>query len=130
MIGYVTLGTNDLQRAAAFYDELLAVMGGNRFMEEEQFIAWAVDPKQPGIAATKPYNGETATAGNGTMVALAADSRELVHAVYEKAIALGAQDEGAAGPRGEHFYAGYFRDLDGNKLAVFWATQGSEQNPG
>ena len=126
MIGYVTLGTNDLPRAAAFYDELLGVMGGTRFMEEEQFIAWAVDPKQPGIAATKPYNGEPATAGNGTMVALAANSRELVHAVYDKAIELGAKDEGAAGPRGEHFYAGYFRDPDGNKLCVFWATQGSQ----
>lgn len=123
MIGYVTLGTNDLERAAAFYDELLAVMGGRRFMEEEQFIAWAVDPEKPGIAATKPYNGEPATPGNGTMVALAVDSRELVHKVYEKAIELGGADEGAAGPRGEHFYAGYFRDLDGNKLGVFWATQ-------
>lgn len=126
MIGYVTLGTNDLERAAAFYDELLAVMGGRRFMEEEQFIAWAVDPEKPGIAATKPYNGEPATPGNGTMVALAVDSRELVHKVYEKAIELGGADEGAAGPRGEHFYAGYFRDLDGNKLGVFWATQNAD----
>lgn len=125
MIGYVTLGTNDLPRAAAFYDELLAVMGAKRFMEEEQFIAWAVDPKQPGLAATKPHNGEPATAGNGTMVALAVNSKDLVHAVYDKAIELGAKDEGAVGPRGEHFYAGYFRDLDGNKLNVFWATQGA-----
>lgn len=123
MIGYVTLGTNDLERAAAFYDELLAVMGGKRFMEEETFVAWSVDPEQPGIAASKPFNGEPATPGNGTMVALAVDSKELVHAVYEKALELGASDEGAAGPRGEHFYAGYFRDLDGNKLNVFWATQ-------
>lgn len=126
MIGYVTLGTNDLPRAAAFYDELLAVMGAKRFMEEEQFIAWAVDPKQPGLAASKPYDGKPATAGNGTMVALAVNSKELVHAVHEKAIALGGKDEGAAGPRGEHFYAGYFRDLDGNKLNVFWAMQGAE----
>lgn len=126
MIGYVTLGTNDLPRAAAFYDELLAVMGAKRFMEEEQFIAWAVDPKRPGLAASKPFDGKPATAGNGTMVALAVNSKELVHAVYEKAIELGARDEGAAGPRGEHFYAGYFRDLDGNKLNVFWATQGVE----
>lgn len=123
MIGYVTLGTNDLERAAAFYDELLAVMGGKRFMEEETFIAWAVDPARPGLAATRTFNGEPATPGNGTMVALAVDSKELVHAVYDKALELGAQDEGAAGPRGEHFYAGYFRDPDGNKLNVFWATQ-------
>ena len=123
MIGYVTFGTNDLPRAAAFYDELFAVMGGKRFMEEDQFIAWASDPQKPGLAASKPFDGKPATAGNGTMVALAVDSKELVHAVYEKALELGARDEGEAGPRGENFYAGYFRDLDGNKLAVFWATQ-------
>lgn len=126
MIGYVTLGTNDLPRAAAFYDELLGVMGAKRFMEEEQFTAWAVDPQKPGLAATRPYNGEPATAGNGTMVALAVNSKELVHAVYDKAMELGAKDEGPPGPRGEFFYAGYFRDLDGNKLNVFWATQGSD----
>ena len=126
MIGYVTLGTNDLDRAAAFYDELLAVMGGKRFMEQETFIAWAVDPRQPGIAATRPFDGNPATPGNGTMVALAVDSREMVHKVYDKAMELGAKDEGPAGPRGEEFYAGYFRDLDGNKLNVFWATQASD----
>jgi len=128
MIGYVTLGTNDLPRAAAFYDELLAVLGGKRFMEEDTFIAWASDPDKPGIAATKPFNGEPATPGNGTMVALGVDSRELVHAVHAKALELGGKDEGAAGPRGDQFYAGYFRDLDGNKLAVFWATQGAESD--
>ena len=126
MIGYVTLGTNDLPRAAAFYDELLAVMGGKRFMEEEQFIAWIVDPARPGLAASKPWDGKPSTPGNGTMVALAVDSREMVHAVYDKAMELGAKDEGAAGPRGENFYAGYFRDLDGNKLNVFWATQSAQ----
>lgn len=126
MIGYVTLGTNDLPRAAAFYDELLGLLGAKRFMEEETFIAWSADPNQPGLAATKPFNGEPATAGNGTMVALAVDSKEMVHTVYDKAIELGAKDEGPAGPRGDYFYAGYFRDLDGNKLNVFWATQGTE----
>jgi len=122
MIGYVTFGTNDLPRAAAFYDELYSVMGGKRFMENETFIAWCVSPELPGIAATKPYDGNPATAGNGTMVALAVNSKELVHKVYDKAIELGGKDEGSAGPRGEGFYAGYFRDLDGNKLNVFWAT--------
>lgn len=126
MIGYVTLGTNDLPRAAAFYDELLAVFGAKRFMETEQFIAWAVSPTRPGLSVTLPYDGKPATVGNGNMVALAVNSKGLVHAVYDKAIELGATDEGEAGPRGEHFYAGYFRDLDGNKLNVFWATQGAE----
>lgn len=121
MIGYVTLGTNDLGRAAAFYDELLALLGARRFMGEEgHFIAWAVSPDAPALSVTRPFDGQAATAGNGTMVALAVDSPDLVDKVYAKAIELGGADEGPAGPRGdEGFYAGYFRDLDGNKLNVF-----------
>ncbi|MDH3787754.1 MAG: VOC family protein [Xanthomonadales bacterium] len=123
MIGYVTLGTNDLPRAVAFYDELLAELGASRFMEfEDVFVAWAVEPDQPGISVTKPFNGKPATPGNGTMVALAVGSKELVHKVYDKAIELGGTDEGPAGPRSDGFYAGYFRDLDGNKLNVFCMT--------
>lgn len=124
MIGYVTLGTNDLKRAVAFYDELLSVMGAGRFMEvEDIFVAWAVSPDKPGISVTKPFDGNPATVGNGMMVALAVDSKEMVHKVYDKAIELGGQDEGPAGPRGDEFYAGYFRDLDGNKLNVFCMTR-------
>lgn len=120
MIGYVTLGTNDLDRAVAFYDALVAEMGGKRFLEEEgMFVAWAVDPNEPGIAATKPFNGDAASVGNGVMVALLVDSTDKVDAYYKKAIELGATDEGAPGPRGDGFYAGYFRDLDGNKLNFF-----------
>lgn len=123
MIGYVTLGTNDLARAVAFYDELLGVIGAERFMEvEDVFVAWAVAPDKPGLSLTKPFDGKPATVGNGTMVALMVDSTELVHKVYDKAIELGAKDEGPAGPRGDAFYAGYFRDLDGNKLNVFCLT--------
>lgn len=122
MIGYVTLGTNDLDRAVAFYDELLAELGAGRFMEEDSFVAWAVSPDAPALSVTRPHDGNAATAGNGTMVALMVDSPEAVHRVYDKAIALGAQDEGPAGPRFEGFYAGYFRDLDGNKLNVFCMT--------
>jgi catechol 2,3-dioxygenase-like lactoylglutathione lyase family enzyme len=123
MIGYVTLGTNNLERAAAFYDELLALMGAGRFMEEEgTFIAWAVAPDKPAISVTKPWDGNPATVGNGTMISLAVDSNEMVHKIYDKAIELGGKDEGPAGPRMEGFYAGYFRDLDGNKLNVFCMT--------
>jgi predicted lactoylglutathione lyase len=75
---------------------------------------WAPD-------ASKPFDGNPATVGNGTMVALVVDSKEKVHTIYDKAIELGASDEGPPGPRGDAFYAGYFRDLDGNKLNVFWA---------
>lgn len=119
MIGYVTLGTNDLARAAKFYDALLAEIGGTRFMENERFIAWSSCPESPGIGLTLPYDGNPATVGNGVMVALQMDSSDKVDRLYKKAIELGAKDEGAAGPRGEGFYAGYFRDPDGNKLNAF-----------
>jgi len=122
MIGYITLGTNDLNRAVAFYDQLLAVLGASRFMEDPgHFVAWAVAPNQTALSVTTPFDGRPATHGNGTMVALAVDSKEKVHEVYDKAIALGGQDEGPPGPRSDAFYAGYFRDLDGNKLNVFYA---------
>ena len=119
MIGYVCLGTNDLPRAAKFYDALLKEMGATRFMEYETFIAWHVGHDKPGIALTKPFNGKPATVGNGVMVALEADSPAQVDALYRKAIELGATDEGPAGPRSDDFYAGYFRDPDGNKLSFF-----------
>ncbi len=120
MIGYVTLGTNDMARAAGFYDALLAEVGAKRFMEADTFIAWGVSPTQPSLGVIKPYDGNAASVGNGTMVALVVDSAEKVDRIYKKAIELGAKDEGPAGPRGDTFYAGYFRDLDGNKLNVFY----------
>ena len=119
MIGYVTLGTNDIKRAAKFYDELLATIGAKRWMEMETFIAWSVAPDQPAVSVIKPYDGKAATVGNGVMVALIMDSREKVDALYKKAIELGAKDEGAPGERGPGFYAAYFRDPDGNKLNAF-----------
>ena len=120
MIGDVTLGTNDLERAAKFYDALLAELGAKRIMEYDRGIAWGTSPAAPGLGVTKPYDGKTATVGNGNMVALAASSKQQVDDVYAKAIALGGKDEGKPGPRGDGFYAGYFRDLDGNKLNVFF----------
>ena len=120
MIGYVTLGTNELEKAAGFYDALLRELGATRFMEMEKLIAWGVKPGMPMVCLTKPFDGNSATVGNGMMVALAVDSTEKVKAIYKKALELGGKDEGAPGPRGESgFYAGYFRDLDGNKLNAF-----------
>ncbi|HMB56200.1 MAG TPA: VOC family protein [Arenimonas sp.] len=119
MIGYVTLGTNDFDRAAKFYDALLAEIGASRFMESDQFIAWAVSPTQPSLGIIKPHDGKAATIGNGVMVALVVDKPEKVDRLYKKALELGGTDEGPAGPRGDSFYAGYFRDLDGNKLNAF-----------
>jgi predicted lactoylglutathione lyase len=120
MIGYVTLGTNDIARATAFYDELLRLLGAGRFMESDRFVAWAVAPGQPSLGVIKPYDGKPATVGNGVMVALVVDSNDKVDALYRKAMELGAKDEGPPGPRGlEGFYAAYFRDLDGHKLNCF-----------
>ena len=121
MIGYVTLGTNDLAKGAAFYDALFATIGAGRFLENEQFIAWAPSMDQPGISITKPFDGKPATVGNGVMVAIMLDSTDKVDAFYKKAIELGATDEGKPGLRGDMggFYAAYFRDLDGNKLNAF-----------
>ena len=120
MIGYVTLGTNDLPRAAAFYDALLAEIGAGRAMEMERFVMWGTAPEQPALAVILPYDGKAATVGNGGMTALLVDSTEKVDRLHAKALALGGTDEGPAGPRGDSgFYAGYFRDLDGNKLAVY-----------
>ena len=119
MIGYVTLGSNDVPRAAAFYEELLALIGAGRFYEGENFVAWATGPGAPALSVITPFDGNAATVGNGTMVAIAVDSPEKVQALHAKALELGGADEGAPGPRIDNFYAGYFRDLDGNKLNAF-----------
>lgn len=119
MIGYVTLGTNDLKRSAAFYDALFSELGAKRIMEGDNFIAWGVAMDKPSLGVIRPHNGLPATWGNGAMVAIVVDTKAKVDAFYKKAIALGAYDEGANGPRGDTFYAGYFRDPDGNKLNVF-----------
>ncbi len=119
MIGYVTLGTNDLPRAAVFYDALLAELGARRLMDYGRGYSYGDSMDKPSLGIVTPYDTRPATVGNGVMVALAADSRATVDRVYRKALELGGTDEGPAGPRGEGFYAGYFRDLDGNKLSVF-----------
>ena len=119
MIGYVTVGTNDLPRAAKFYDALAAEMETPRMMEFETFIAWGKPGGAAGIAATKPFDGSTASVGNGMMVALEARDNAQVDRLYAIALANGGSDEGAPGPRGDGFYAAYFRDPDGNKLNAY-----------
>jgi catechol 2,3-dioxygenase-like lactoylglutathione lyase family enzyme len=119
VIGYVTLGTNDLPRAAAFYDALLAEVGAQRLLELPRGLIWGVSWDRPSLGVLTPFDGQPATVGNGVMVALVVDTTEKVDRVHAKALALGGKDEGPAGPRGESFYGGYFRDLDGNKLNVF-----------
>lgn len=120
MIGYVTLGTNDLARAARFYDKLTAAMGVARMMENETFIAWGAPGGGAGIGLTKPFDGKPPSVGNGVMVALQAKDKDHVHRLYDIALANGGTCEGKPGPRGDGgFYAGYFRDPDGNKLNAF-----------
>ncbi len=119
MIGYVTLGTSNLARAAAFYDAIAAEMGVGRMMDFPTFIAWGTPGGAAGVAATLPFNGEPASVGNGVMVALEAKDSAQVDRLHAIALANGGTCDGPPGSRGEGFYAGYFRDPDGNKLNAF-----------
>jgi catechol 2,3-dioxygenase-like lactoylglutathione lyase family enzyme len=122
MIGYTCVGTNDLDKAVAFYGELLGLLGAKVFFQSDRGVGWGVTPEQPMFSVMRPFDGQAANVGNGNMVALAVANPEQVQALYAKALALGGKDEGAAGPRGSGFYGAYFRDLDGNKLAAFCMT--------
>lgn len=122
MIGYVTLGTNDLERAAKFYDALAAELGTSRMMEWPGAIAWSTPGGGAGIGLTKPFDGNTATVGNGVMVALEAKDEAQIQRLHAIALAHGGTCEGPPGPRGDAFYAAYFRDPDGNKLNAFIMT--------
>ena len=119
MIGYVTVGTSDIARAAEFYDAIAAELETARMMEFESFIAWGKPDGAAGIAVTRPHDGNPASVGNGVMVAFEAKDQAQVQRLYDIALANGGSDEGPPGPRGDGFYAGYFRDPDGNKLNAF-----------
>ncbi|MCF2947431.1 VOC family protein [Paraglaciecola aquimarina] len=128
MIGYVTLGTADLTKSAAFYDALLGTIGAKRFMEEAgYFIAWSKGDNEPSIAVSVPFNQQPASVGNGTMVAVYLETPTQVKDFYNKALELGGTCEGKPGFRPDDstsgFYAGYFRDIDGNKLNAFCMVQ-------
>ena len=123
MIGYTLFGTNDIERAKVFYDGLFGEIGIKRGMEMDSMCAWGSFGGDPMFGVCKPHDGQPATPGNGTMIALEQKSRADVDKLHAKAIALGGTCEGPAGLRGEEgesaFYAAYFRDLDGNKLCAF-----------
>ena len=127
MIGYVTLGSDDIPRARAFYDGLFGSIGARRIMEFGEdsgyFTMWGTDFSKPGLAITNPYNKQPATAGNGNMTAIPMISRAKVDSFYATAMELGGSCEGPPGLRGEEgptaFYGAYFRDPDGNKLAAY-----------
>ena len=124
MIGYAMVGTNDMERARGFYDPLMPLLAAsaNAAWSTDTRVWYATAPNAPMLVVTKPYDGQPATAGNGSMIALAVPSREAVQAVHSKALELGGIDEGGAGHRSSDpgdLYRAYFRDLDGNKLMVF-----------
>lgn len=102
----------------AFYDAICAELGARRFIDTESCISWG-NPGGVGIMITKPYDGKAASVGNGVMVAFVARDKAHVDRLHQLAMTLGALDEGPPGQRGEGFYAGYFRDPDGNKLNAF-----------
>lgn len=119
MIGYVTLGTNDLARATAFYDEIARILGHSRMFETDRMTAWGTPEKTAMMGVITPLDGEPATGGNGSMFGLPVEREEQVHQIYDHAMANGGSDEGPPGPRGEQFYAAYFRDPDGNKVLAY-----------
>jgi catechol 2,3-dioxygenase-like lactoylglutathione lyase family enzyme len=120
MIGYVTLGTNDLKKASAFYDNICGEFGMGRFMENDRLIAWGGPGRGAGFGVALPYDGQAMTAGNGVMAAFSAKDKAQVDRVHALALSLGGTCEGPPGPRGTGgFYAAYFRDPDGNKLNAF-----------
>ena len=119
MISYTCVGTNDVERARRFYEPLFSLMGAKPMFNSDRGFSFGVDPKQPMFMVLKPYDGQAATVGNGMMITLAAKDKAQVEALHAKALALGGQDEGAPGFRGDRWYLAYFRDLDGNKLAAF-----------
>jgi catechol 2,3-dioxygenase-like lactoylglutathione lyase family enzyme len=118
MLAYVTLGTNNKEKALAFYDAVLGEMGAKRFFANDRLQFYGVAPGQPMIGIGDPFDQQAASCGNGVMPALACADAATVDRVYNKAIELGAKDEGAPGNRMPTFYGAYFRDPDGNKICV------------
>ncbi len=122
MIGYTTIGTTDLEKSLAFYDALLELVGGKQLMGLERIKFYGTDAGGAMLAVCLPADGADQSCGNGQMVAIPGGSPEGAAELYNKAIELGATDEGAPGQRVDFFYGAYVRDLDGNKLCFFHMT--------
>ena len=119
MIGYATIGTNDLEKATGFYDRIFEALGGRRTFANERMQFYGSKAAPGMLAIARPYDEQPATAGNGSMFGLPAESREAVAAAHAAAVAAGGKCEGEPGLRTDTFYGAYFRDLDGNKVCVF-----------
>ena len=120
MLAYVTIGTNDMDRAVAFYDALLAEIGAKQLFGMDRIKFYGTSTKESMLALCIPYDEKPHERGNGQMVAIPGGSREGVDKLHAKALELGASDEGAPGERIPNvFYGAYVRDLDGNKICFF-----------
>jgi predicted lactoylglutathione lyase len=126
MIAYLTVGSNDLPKATEFYDKLLSEIGGVQAYSQDGFIGWSFGENTPMFAIVKPFDENSATVGNGVMVSFSGKNPETVDKLHAQALSLGGTDEGAPGIRGEKFYVGYFRDLDGNKMNFFCYVETAE----
>ena len=116
MLGYVTVGVSDMERACDFYGALLEEVGGKQLFGQDRIKFYGTSPGSPMLAICIPYDQNDPAPGNGNMIAIPGGSREGVDKLYQKAIQLGASDEGEPGERLPVFYGAYVRDLDGNKL--------------
>ncbi len=125
MIGYATIGSKDLDRSIAFYDELLSLVGGKQMMGLDRIKFYGSDAGGAMLAICTPADEGEQSCGNGQMVAIPGGSADGAKALYEKAMSLGATDEGEPGQRMAFFYGGYVRDLDGNKLCFYHMTPGA-----
>lgn len=120
MINLARFGTRDLDRAKGFYDGIAPLLGAVRTYDLPNLVGYKSDDSGM-LLIGKPFEGEPSV-GNGNQVGITASSRAVVDAVHAKALDLGGKCEGKPGIRGDDpngFYGAYFRDLDGNKLAVF-----------
>jgi len=120
MIGFVMVGTNNLDKAIGFYDVLLETIELKRTVTNEKYAGYSSKNKSGDVEfyVTNPVNKETATFGNGTQISFIVNSEESVNRFYNTGIKLGGKDEGAPGIRSGDYYC-YFRDLDGNKICAF-----------
>ena len=122
MIGYITLGSNNIAESAQFYDELFKLLGAKRTYDYETFVGWGNDPTASMFSIISPFDGKPASVGNGVMIAITVPSPAVVDEIHAKALSLGAVNEGNPGVRQETYYCAYFRDMDGHKLNFFCAV--------
>ena len=120
MIGFVMIGTNDLNKAIKFYDILLESIDLKRVITNEKYAGYSSkkNPKEIEFYVTNPVDKNKATYGNGTQISFSVKSKETVDSFYNIGIKLGGKNEGAPGIRSGDYYC-YIRDLDGNKICSF-----------